>query len=235
MATLIAAVIIALPFLHSAAAFAEPYSLRTFRLGMTLDEFRSTPHPDPGRYGDVRLFCTGDRQLDLLEKSIVVRQDALELRGSETEQKAGIRKCRYFWLADIVGSKEWMPGGLVVANIGVGATFYFLQDRSDPLTYRLFKIHMTSNTQHFEQFLAAYKERFGSPQLLRNESVQNKLGAVFDSVVAIWKNEDSTIVLQQRGAEGRVDLMPIVYTHDKLIADLAKRIEAIEGKPSDKL
>jgi hypothetical protein len=209
-------------------ALAEPYALRSFKLGMMLIEFRAIPHPDQERYPGVRLYCTGDASLSELRSS-----DRFDLDVLGSEAKIGIKRCKYFRPMKLIVNEELFETGVIVANIGAYVTFEFLSDGEDPQIYYLFRIQIRSNTGYFDQFLSAFKQRFGEPHAARNEPVQNKFGGVFDNHAITWTNPESSIRMEQRW--NRIDNMRIVYTHHRLLQELNKRIEVIEGKPSDKL
>lgn len=207
---------------------AEPYALRVFTLGMTLEEFRATPFPDPDQFPETNILCSGDPV-----RSTVGSHEALEVTGALAQ--IGVIRCNYFRPSriDSLARQGFRDGAnLQVANIGVYQLFEFVPDPQTG-TPRLFRIQIDSNMRNWDQFLAAYTEKFGPPSGLTNTPVQNGLGAVFDKITARWQNAESSITLRQRS--GGIDLMAITYELDRLASHVARAIQQIDGKPADNL
>lgn len=212
--------------LLASAAQAEPYDLRGFKLGMTLDEFRAMPYPDPGKYRNVSVRCSSDAGFD--------RNGGMSIQVYGPEAKVGVIRCNFFRpsIVDTLANKGWVDEtNLDVANVGVYQSFDFFRDAQG--MPRLFRISIRSNMQHRDQFLSAYTEKLGKPSRVVNDKVQNRMGASFDKITATWANKESSIALEQR--TGKVDIMGITYLHHDLARAVTKQIEAVEGKPSSKL
>lgn len=213
--------------LFAVGAQAEPYDLRGFKLGMSLDEFRAMPYPDPGKYRSTSIRCSSDPGAGQNGGS------SLQLYG--TEAKIGITRCNYFRpsIIESLAQKGWVDeANLDVANVGVYQSFDFFPDSADGVP-RLYRILIRSNMDYWDQFYGAYMEKFGKPSRVTNSKVQNQAGGTFNKVTATWDNKDSSITLEQR--TGKVNLMGITYLHHALGAQVVRQVEAIEGKPSSKL
>ena len=220
---LICNLVAAFLLLTASISAAEPYSFRTYKLGMSIAEFRKLPHPDPENYKDYTPFvvCSGDPKQAEID---------FKLTASDREKKVGIIRCKYFTV-DLPGQffSEPVEAGIITANIGTYVTFQFLQTTD---TYRLFEIDIESTSDNFDHFASVYTERFGTPSRA-NRPVQNTLGATFEDSLLVWSNGESFIAIQQRW--NQIDNMRIQYLHTQLNMEANKRFEAVFGKPSDKL
>lgn len=207
----------------AAPAHAEPYDLRGFRLGMSLEEFRASPFPDPDMYEGLHVLCTGDEGA----------KDRLELKVFDAVAQAGIIRCNHF--KTYRGSGTYTRVEEATLNVAGVQVFQIYEFVPDPKSgqHRLFRIAIRSNTQFWDQFWQAYTSKFGKPTRLDKGKVQNKLGGTFEKVTAMWANKESSITLEQRTTA--VDLMAITYLHNALGANVVKQMDAVEGKPSSKL
>ncbi len=204
-------------------ANAQPYDLRGFKLGMTMDEFLVMQHPDGHSW--LRIMCTGN-------PDAAQATGGAELRVSSTEAKIGVVRCNHFRNDYGTGTARLTGFNMDVAGVKVFQRFEFVPDPASA-ELRLFRIVIDSNMDYWDQFWSAYNEKFGKPASLKTEKVQNGAGATFDKVVAVWANKESSILLEQRAA--KINLMRIVYEESALAAYVAQKTEAIEGRPSDKL
>lgn len=205
--------------------YPQAYALRGFKLGMTLDEFRAMPHPDAQKLENPRVICTG-------EIGEMGARGAWELKVSKVEQAAGVVRCNHFATDRKLSRPETAEVNLNVAGVGVYQTFDFAPSPVDGVT-RLYRIAIRSNMDYWDQFLAAYVEKFGKPTEVRSGTVQNKLGNAFDKATAVWLQKESSITLEARTT--KIDLMGITYLLHDVAAQVSRQAEGIEGKPSDKL
>lgn len=211
--------------LIAGGAQAEPYDLRGFKLGMTLDEFRAAPYPDEAKYEGLHVLCSGDAGADRAS-------GGWELNVYRPEKKVGVIRCNHFRTDRSISVPRVMEANMNVAGVGVYQTFEFAPAPGDG-ALRLFRISIRSNMQYWDQFWSGYTEKFGKPSNIKTEKVQNKMGAAFDKMTATWANKESSITLEQRTS--KVDHMGITYLHHDIGAHVVRQIEAIEGKPSSKL
>lgn len=205
---------------------AQPYDLRGFRLGMTLDEFKAMRHPDANEIPGIELHCTGDN---------LPNKGTVNLRVYGIDAALGIIRCNHFRpnvIKELAKMGHLDEVNLNVSGIGVYQIFEFIPNPENGIPL-LFRITIKSNMDYWSQFFSAYTEKYGKPTSLTTEKVQNGVGATFDKITAVWANKESSILLEQRATQ--INLIRIVYQESALSAYVKKKTEAIEGKPSDKL
>ncbi len=155
---------------------AEPYSLHGFTLGMTIEEFRATEHPnDPG----ATIFCSGEGPMGVFRERLRTRE----------------RRCAYF---------RGSPGSWVSTQMSIdGATiqrarFDFILAPDD--RYRLFHIGLFSQIRDTDRLLSIYTRLYGEPELTR-ASVESRLGTVLERISAHWSNAYGAVILRSRVAK----------------------------------
>lgn len=228
---------VALLVLGSTEAKAEPFDLRGFKLGMTLEEFRQVRHPDSSVMGgrpDVRQdqpICSDDESY----RRSTFKRDWELLELSSSQFRAGIRTCNHFLLQ--FGSEDkvllYRQWHLIVANVETEASYSFLSSPEDSKTFRLMQITISTDNSNWTPLLRAFREKWGSPTTVEQGTVQNKLATAFPSERATWLNWESSIQLDQR--ESRVDRMQVLYTHTALYQEFRRRLQRIVGSPASKL
>ena len=202
---------------------AEPFDLRGIKLGVTLSDFRKMPHPDGQQ---TKVICTGD-------------PDAKRrvLFASDDEDAAGVRVCNHYEFKKLFASSslppEWTETSLNVATINVFMTYKFVPDTKRGNEPALYSIIVRSNVTNWNKFWEGYNGKYGKPQSVSNASTQNRAGATFDNVTATWENDQSSITLIKRFS--RIDNTYILYEHQRLAAEIKRRVQQKKGKPSDKL
>jgi hypothetical protein len=214
------------------AGATEPYDLRGIKLGMLLSEFRKTPHPDGIR---ATVICQGDPEARSL----------YTLSAYGDEATAGVIVCNFYeWggmryrilrevLPGSTSPPTWEEAALNVATIGVYMEYKFIPDPTRADEPALYSIVVRSNVGYWYKFWEAYTAKYGKPTNVSEAPVQNKAGATFDNVEAVWDNGVSTITLIKRFE--RIDNTYVFYEHRRLASEIKRRVEQKEGKPSDKL
>ena len=205
---------------------AEPYDLRGFKLGMTLEEFKAFPFPDAEKHSGLHILCTGEpRAQDT--------SGAFHLDVTGAQAKTGLIRCKHFGPRRLHTMVVIQEVTLNVAGVQAFTDFEFLPAGDDSRDLRLFRINVHSNMMNWDQFWAAYMGKFGKPTVVENGVVQNAYGATFSKTVATWNNEESRIVLEQRSSS--LKTMKIMYVHDAMAMDYFARLKRIEGNRADKL
>jgi len=207
-------------------AKAEPFDLRGYRLGMTLEEFRAMPYPDAGKFPGLMTLCTGD--------PVPPRTPgANTLKVTEAFTKAGIIRCMHFAPRALGSIVENIEAAMNVAGVPTYPEFEFIPNGKDGMTMRLFRISFGTLMTNWDQVLNAYTTKFGKPQEIKNQVVQNSFGATFPKITATWANKESSITLEQRKRTLRG--MKIVYLYDTLARPFLDRMKQIKGNPADNL
>ena len=216
-----------LPVVGSDAQAAEPYDLRGIRLGISISEFRKLKHPDDAQ---AKVICSNDADAKKLRYST-------ELGVYGSDRDAGVLRCNHFKFGKLFDSSslppEWQEVNLNVATVGVYMTYKFVPDPQVQNVPMLYWIGVRSNVQYWSKFWEGYTTKYGKPHSIDNSSSQNRMGATFDNVRAVWNNNVSTIILLKRSSE--IQRTDIVYTHTRLLAEVEKRERSKRGRPEDKL
>jgi hypothetical protein len=100
--------------------------------------------------------------------------------------------------------KAFNYGGVLPNNILV--TFY---------KARLVRVSVYFPEPRFRELRDAITERFGTPAVMKNDVVQNRMGATFDNTRLIWTRGDAILSLRQRGSkidEGVASLMSKTFS-----------------------
>jgi hypothetical protein len=206
---------------------ADPYDLRGFKLGMTLEAFKALPYPDPGKYDGLHILCTGD---PIPPKTY----GALSLKMYGAESKTGLIRCMHFAPQRLGALIETKEATFNVAGVQTFVRFEFLPEKDGGGSQRLFRIVVGSNMMYWDQFWSAYVKKYGEPSNVEQKVVQNAYGATFPKILATWRNPDSSILLEQR--DGKINTMQIVYMHSELAKEFLARLQKAEGgDPSKKL
>ena len=198
---------------------AEPFDLRGSKLGMTLSEFRTLPHPD-GKSDKV--ICEGDSEY--------ARASSVISDISEDEKIAGATICRHF-ARDKSGS--WRQARLNVATTDLPVEFRFIRDPMHSNEPALYKISVMTGTSDWDKLLEGYITKYGNPTRRSDSPIQNMAGATFDNIEAVWENEESTITLIKR--DKRINEGRVSYVHKPLWEEIRRKVEEKQGRPSDKL
>lgn len=200
----------------SEAVAGEPYSLRGFQLGMSLDEFTTIPFPDGDKKADMVSSCSSAPYLKQGEVGAI----ACVFFNHRVE------KDRYATQREREAART-----MLLANIAVVPRFYFTADAQGVL--RLSMIIIWTGTDNYLPMQEALTQKYGMPRSVTPELVQNSMGAVYDNEKTTWSNEVSEIVIIQR--DRKIDSMTIRYSHLPLAIEASERRKAVEGDPVETL
>lgn len=182
-----------------------PYSVKGFRLGMSLDSFRSLP-PLAEKNESSRLICSCDK-----------KQSHLQM--TEVEHVAKIIRCNYF-MGDSFGSpslsiadEKWEP-----------QSFGFIEDHG---TYKLYLMQfdvqlIASDFLHLE---AAFTKRFGTPVSSKVGQICLDDGTMIPSKTVAYKNGVSGAMLKEHGSYSGIHTTAL-FALTSLFAESEKRRSA---------
>lgn len=168
--------------------FKTAYDFKGITLGITLEEFRARPHPD--KMENSRILCVRDKEvLSDLGKQFLFTLDEAEI---------ALQANQCIWVTESIFIKGRLePSSLSLANSGYASYKYhftFIPDNADG-KFRLYKIDAISNNAAFENVLNGISQKFGTPLISHNE-IQNRFGAKFDQITALWENKSSKIIIE---------------------------------------
>lgn len=197
------------------------YDFKGVPLEISLDEFRGRPHPD----GETaRVVCTGDKLIENGQPALLS-----DLAISKAEAAIGIKKCAwwgnpYAELDKLFGRKApWRSDGTMALKLPVEGyiigvyTFDFIPDPRDG-KMRFYRFFGTSNSKANGDVVEALSAKFGTPRT-EVESMQNGLGARFDSATTQWANSLAILTVKERWTE--VNKMAIMVTSNRLLKIVA--------------
>jgi len=172
------------------------YDIRGFKLEMPLEDFRKSANPD---WPQAKVVCNGDTDEGKKYAPYV----------SDEETKRGIRKCVWWQTGSYSGVV-----GLALGPMGtMQYEFSFVKDPIDSVD-RLYSYFATIKAFAFGEILELLTEKYGKPAMVAG-SVQNGLGAKFDSREAMWANSLSILNAKERWLS--VDQMAIMLTSNRLL------------------
>ena len=153
------------------------YSLKEWKLGMSLDEFTRMPVPMGADAKSVKAVCSCDAN------------QSLEV-ATEDEKRAKTIVCG-FWTkpGDVVAAA---PYRLTVAGIQCSPDFRFVEDGG---VYKLMEISITFYSSNFKDMENALTAKYGNAVAVRKEKITTESGNNFDSHYLIWDNGVSRIRL----------------------------------------
>lgn len=229
-----AQVLVAAIFVSTTAAATEPYSTaaweaafsrRDFQLGTTLSQFRATLFPDQTEWPGAFPVCSSDRRA---EDDINFYEARLY---DETLRRAGLIKCRYFYVAKSAPFKTPTPAGLMLVDVGATTEFFFLKPEG-ARDYILFWITSGGPAERFAGIAETFISAYGPPQADRIERWQTLTGTSFDNRVIVWSNDASEIELRELGDTAHV--FRLTHRLKALFAVLEQRIRRINQENSRK-
>jgi len=137
------------------------YDFKGIPLEITMDEFRSKPHPDGT---DAKVVCTGDKVPDYNGK---LEETYYTSVYGDVEKALGVKRC-IFMDPPRKSSflKSYSEASLGLAASGYGMMdygFYFIPDPKDGVL-RLYKFTGTSNRNAASDVITAMTGKFISPQ-----------------------------------------------------------------------
>lgn len=210
-------------FLSSIDAFAQspspqgllppekPFAFRqSYFLGMTADEFKKVKFPDPIKT-KIIAACSGDP----IAKNLAGMASDLY---TKIVGKFGISYCNYY--APMNGTKlliEHPP--TLDSDSGIEFRFIKVNKKDQP---RLATITVSFSQSRFADYTSAYILKYGKPNKVEVEQLQNGFGAKFNSQKMTWNNSTGVIYLVQR--HEKLDRSQIVYMHRTLASILLQRL-----------
>jgi hypothetical protein len=184
---------LAIVFLLTGSATGEPFDLRGFRLGITLQEFKDTPFPDPG-YANVQVICADKNS------------DSYLVDLPRIDAQAGVIRCIHYGKWQAVGGMD-IHAQLDLAGTSVPISFdFWTRGATEP---QLFRIFSDFTNERWDSLLTAYTARYKKPASIQQSAVQNAYGAKFVSTTVRWNQDGSSIYLVSRAS--RLDWMRILY------------------------
>lgn len=187
------------------------YDFKGIPLEISLDEFRARPHPDGN--SNAKTICTGEK-IKRFSSSMEPYQVSIY---NDVEKSQGVVKC--IWVTVNDNKSTYVYAGDVVslslAGSGYGSrdySFSFVRDPKDGVM-RLYEIEAVSNRNAFNDVVQGLTGKWGAPKLV-NDTVQNKMGANFPQVTAIWANPAASITTVDRWS--KVDEMAILVVDARL-------------------
>ena len=195
---------------------AEPYSLRGYKLGMTIGDFKAMPHPEAGNYPGEKIYilCTDNK-------------DATPaLTVSEINAKVSFVYCKHFLKKSTSIGDSYEEVKLTFGTVGLSPKFAFATapDKNLLLAY----IFIDSDMRNWDKLYAAFQSEYGKPSEVASEKIKTG-GVIYDKIIAAWKNGDSFLFLEQR-TDDQLDLMTIDFTHRAISDFTIQRRKALTGK-----
>jgi hypothetical protein len=216
-----AMIVIAAGVLAFPAAAAPPpghvYNLRNIPLGISLTQFRKTPHPDAeARKMTTLVLCTGDPGVSEIEG----------LALTPTLLQADAKKCTYYAKTPIAGGGEQLVSA-PMTFLGEAISPLFLFYRPEGATdYSLAQITFGLSNRRGNELIGLFYRAYGGPASLDVTSVPTTFGSEMSNIRYIWKNDMSSIQLDSLSFV--LDQMSVVFAESRLSGDLSDRMTTIE-------
>jgi hypothetical protein len=191
----------------------KAFSLKEFKLGMSLDDFSKMAGPIGAEPGKVKAVC-----------SCEANQNVENLNAED--QAAKIIQCG-FW--NKVGDKlEGGPYRMTVAGIQCSPDFRFIEDNG---VYRLFEISIAFYSSNFKDMQAALTQKYGPPASEKSLKMTTEMGNIHKATNLIWDNGISRIRLTNVDGNniGRARMR---YIHYRLAAAYNSRVNQNRADPN---
>ncbi|RWA80471.1 hypothetical protein [Mesorhizobium sp.] len=198
--------------------WSDAYARRSYKLGITLKDFKAIPFPEETRYPGTFPVCSDN--LSALEGSDADLVDLQYYPG----QNIGVIKCQFFYKADV---------GVMQASLFLGSfhpitnDFYFFRVKSKNDEPILFLISSPFVSNAFDDVVKEFEEVFGPPSARSNSEVQNKIGNKFENTDVIYQNTSSEILLSRYGENLDRSLLEYVLVE---VYDRVKKLEKDKTK-----
>jgi hypothetical protein len=193
----------------------HPYSLRNIPLGITLTQFRRTPHPDAAaRTTPAEVVCSGDDGSSRIEG----------LTLTTTLLQADTKKCGYYSKAPSTGEQFV---GVPVAFLGETVSPLFLFYRPEGAAdYALAQITFGISNRRGSEVIGLFYRAYGSSASLDVTSVSTTFGTEMSNIRYVWKNDLSSLQLDSLSFV--LDQMSVVFAESRLWSDLSDRMTTID-------
>jgi hypothetical protein len=156
---------------------ATAYSLKEFKLGMSLDDFTKAGPPAGADRATIKGVCSCDAGQTL---ESVTPEDA----------KAKTIVCGFWSKAgDQIAAQ---PYRMTVAGVQSSPDFRFIEDGG---IYRLMEISISFYSSNFKDMDNALTAKYGNPAAVRKEKITTESGNIYPSTNLIWDNGVSRIRL----------------------------------------
>jgi hypothetical protein len=156
---------------------AKAYSLKEFKLGMSLDDFTKLGPPVGADRVLVKGVCSCDAN------------QTLEVASPE-DAKAKTVVCGFWSKAGDVVAAE--PYRMTVASIQTSPDFRFIEDGG---IYRLMEISISFYSSNFKDMENALTAKYGNPAAVRKAKITTESGNIYSATNLIWDNGVSRIRL----------------------------------------
>lgn len=187
-------------------------------LGMSLTEWRKLPFPEAA--------VPGTQTIGICSSFPKWTPSNFPLAISELEKASGVATCAYFTDRKIPGIFFGSQTITYRSTLSIGrmrnmesVDYYFYRDQ-------LFRIVAEAELAAYADVLEGITARFGQPTLTSNGTVQNKAGATFEKLSAVWEVGPDTIILSAPGG-GRVDKLTVIFQNKSLGSLVRAEVEKL--------
>lgn len=202
----------------------DAFSRRSYKLGITISQFRSLPFPDWGdRQGWPNAYpvCTDEARSKV--------HDFFRLDVSVDWKDAGVVECKFF--ADD-GSMGIQEAALKMGSLYSTTTFLFIPE-DGKVEPRLFLIKSVSGSDSYQDLKSTFAAAFGKPSKITQEPAQTEAGAVFSNEITTWENPSSTIEIARYGET--INLLQVTYSLKPLAEVFDKKLAERRAKKAKTL
>jgi hypothetical protein len=165
----------------SRANWDKAYSVRQFKLGMTLDAFKTTHFPDTQNNGKdydlpVKTACS-----NMLSNENSYQFPYLNMDYGD--DGIGVIKCQHYYIKN---DSPVLSQLLLTPELAISPVYYFIKPHGEN-EYLLFKIKISTENYNLKAFSNAYHQKYGKPAVSR-EAVVNGFGVPYTNYTWTWEN-----------------------------------------------
>lgn len=192
----------------------EPFSLKEYKLGMSLDEFTHAPPPVSTDGSKVKCVCS-------CEPGQTIET------VNEEDKKAKVVACGFWTTPAAGGTLTAGPYRMTVASVPCSPDFRFIEDNG---VYRLFEIGISFYSSNYEDMRKALVQKYGKPTGQTVQKIKLDDGNIYPATYLNWDNGVSRIRLANIDGTniGRAKLR---YLHQRLVLAYASRINQYRSTP----
>lgn len=210
----------------------EAYSKRNVRLGITLQEFRKIPFPDPDTEYH-HIVPTPKCSNDQVANGPYSMGFLFDLTDYE---KVGVIKCGYYGTYTYMVNPYMDEQSLeqispLLVDWAPDANYYFYKP-DDSSSYYLFHI-TTGENWPYHPIAKAFEEALGEPTHRDSVALQNAFGATVTSTTSIWDNGISRIRLVSNN--GSIDRHTLDYELTPILNVVRAKLEDIKKESRSRL
>ena len=210
----------------------DAYSKRNVRLGITLEEFRKTPFPDPNEkyHHVVPTPKCSDEQISNGPYSIGFLFDLTDY------EKVGAIKCGYYGTYTYMVNPYMKEQSLeqispLLVDWAPDANYYFYKPDGSESFY-LFHI-TTGENWPYHPIANAFEDALGKPTSRDSVRLQNAFGATVTSTTSIWDNGISRIRLVSNN--GSIDRHTLDYELTPILEMVKAKLEDTKKESRNRL